>query len=113
VFLGGFADNRLITMAICLFGSGYSAWCESERYHVALTPCRAVGALCAESARSKRLIRMMRSIACAGLVALLSYGAFGQSSEAAPKFEIADVHSSAKTTNAFARPLPRAAGAMK
>jgi len=43
VFLGGFADNRLITMAICLFGSGYSAWCESERYHVALTPCRAVG----------------------------------------------------------------------
>jgi len=47
---------------------------------------------------------MMRSIACAGLVALLSYGAFGQSSEAAPKFEIADVHSSAKTTNTFARP---------
>jgi hypothetical protein len=57
VFLGGFADNRLIVMAVRLFGSAYSAWCGSDRYHVALTPCRAVGALCAESARSVRLIR--------------------------------------------------------
>jgi hypothetical protein len=31
VFLGGFADNRLIAMAVHLFGSAYSAWCGSER----------------------------------------------------------------------------------
>src|ERR1700741_4265260 len=44
--------------------------------------------------------------ACAGLAALLANAAFGQSSDAAPKFEIADVHASARTRNAFVRTGP-------
>jgi uncharacterized protein (TIGR03435 family) len=44
--------------------------------------------------------------ACAGFAALLANAAFGQSSDAAPKFEIADVHASAKTRNAFVRTGP-------
>lgn len=45
----------------------------------------------------------MRSIAFAGFIAILARVGFGQSSEAVPKFEIADVHTSAKTANPFVR----------
>jgi uncharacterized protein (TIGR03435 family) len=41
---------------------------------------------------------------------LLSWMAFGQSSEAPPKFEIADVHVSAKTANPFPRTGPTRGG---
>jgi uncharacterized protein (TIGR03435 family) len=51
-------------------------------------------------------IRMMRSVFCAVLVVLLSNGAFGQPSSDAPKIEIADVHTSAKTLNAYIRTSP-------
>ena len=37
---------------------------------------------------------------------VLTTGAFGQSSDTAPKFEIADVHVSPKSNNAFARTVP-------
>jgi uncharacterized protein (TIGR03435 family) len=44
--------------------------------------------------------------ACAGFAALLANAAFSQSPDAAPKFEIADVHISAKTRNPFVRTGP-------
>ncbi|HEY6340915.1 MAG TPA: TIGR03435 family protein [Bryobacteraceae bacterium] len=44
--------------------------------------------------------------ACAGLTALFASAAFSQSPDGAPKFEIADVHVSAKTRNPFARTGP-------
>jgi uncharacterized protein (TIGR03435 family) len=44
--------------------------------------------------------------ACAGFAALLANAAFSQSPDAAPKFEIADVHVSAKTRNPFVRTGP-------
>jgi uncharacterized protein (TIGR03435 family) len=44
--------------------------------------------------------------ACAGLTALLASAAFSQSPDVAPKFEIADVHASAKSRNAFVRTGP-------
>jgi uncharacterized protein (TIGR03435 family) len=47
---------------------------------------------------------MMRSMTHASLAALLSNAAFGQA--ASPQFEIADVHASPKTTNAFVRSGP-------
>jgi uncharacterized protein (TIGR03435 family) len=52
----------------------------------------------------------MRTFACLGLAALFSGMAFGQSTEATPKFEIADVHVSAKTTNPFVRTGPAHGG---
>jgi uncharacterized protein (TIGR03435 family) len=53
---------------------------------------------------------MMRTFACTGLIALFSGAVFGQSTETAPKFEIADVHVSAKTTNPFVRTGPARGG---
>src|SRR5580658_1481456 len=47
----------------------------------------------------------MRAFACAGLIALVPAAMSGQSDNA-PKFEIADVHVSAKTSNAFVRTAP-------
>ncbi len=44
---------------------------------------------------------MMRPIAGVSIVALLSGAAFGQSAETRPKFDIADVHVSARTTNPY------------
>jgi uncharacterized protein (TIGR03435 family) len=43
----------------------------------------------------------MRAFACISLAALLSGAAFGQSGEAAPTFEIADVHVSPRSNNAY------------
>ena len=42
---------------------------------------------------------MVRVLAGISFIALMSGAAFGQSAEAAPKFELADVHPSARTTN--------------
>jgi uncharacterized protein (TIGR03435 family) len=47
----------------------------------------------------------MRQFACPGLLVLLSSALFGQSSEN-PKFEIADVHVSAKAATQFIRTGP-------
>src|ERR1039458_2974886 len=46
---------------------------------------------------------MMRTLACLGLVALLSGAAFSQSAETPPAFEVADVHVSIHGTNQFMR----------
>jgi uncharacterized protein (TIGR03435 family) len=46
---------------------------------------------------------MMRLYAALSVLALLSGAAFGQSTEAAPKFEVADVHGSPMTAQPFAR----------
>ncbi|MBV8847366.1 MAG: TIGR03435 family protein [Bryobacterales bacterium] len=51
----------------------------------------------------------MRKIAWAAILVLLSK-AFGQSPESVPKFEIADVHNSAKTPNPFVRTGPARGG---
>jgi hypothetical protein len=48
----------------------------------------------------------MRNCACAVLLALLPGTLFGQSTETQPRFEIADVHISAKTPNQFVRTGP-------
>ncbi len=53
----------------------------------------------------------MRTLACVCLTALFFSGpALGQSTEAAPKFEFADAHISAKTTNPFVRNGPARGG---
>ncbi len=49
---------------------------------------------------------MTRAFACVSSLALLAGALFGQTSDAAPKFEAADVHVSAKTPNAFMRTSP-------
>jgi uncharacterized protein (TIGR03435 family) len=46
---------------------------------------------------------MMRTAACFSILALLTGVAFSQSAETTPKFEIADVHSSARITQPIAR----------
>jgi len=49
---------------------------------------------------------MMRILSRVTLPALLAIGTFGQTSDTPPTFEIADVHVSAKTPNAFMRMTP-------
>ena len=46
---------------------------------------------------------MMRALVCMTLAAVLSVAAFGQSAEAPPAFEIADVHTSPRSTATFMR----------
>ncbi len=46
---------------------------------------------------------MMRALACIGIAALAAGGAFPQSTESRPKFEVADVHVSPQTVNRFTR----------
>jgi uncharacterized protein (TIGR03435 family) len=50
----------------------------------------------------------MRTIACIALVSFLLAAAFGQSIESTATFEIADVHTSARTTNPVFRVITRA-----
>jgi uncharacterized protein (TIGR03435 family) len=45
----------------------------------------------------------MRAFACISLVSLLSVGAFGQASEPPAKFEVADIHSSPRTSQPIVR----------
>src|SRR5437867_935862 len=51
---------------------------------------------------------MMRAFAGTGLAALLFAGAFGQSTEPRPTFEVADVHASPRSTNTNMRSVFRA-----
>src|SRR5580704_1907860 len=46
---------------------------------------------------------MMRAFTCIGIAALSAGGAFPQSTESRPRFEVADVHVSPQTINRFTR----------
>ncbi len=46
---------------------------------------------------------MMRVCVRLSLAALLSYAAFGQPTDATPKFEVADIHTSPRTPQPFVR----------
>jgi uncharacterized protein (TIGR03435 family) len=52
----------------------------------------------------------MRPFAGAVFISVFSGAVFGQSTETAPRFEIADVHASAKTSNTFVRSGPARGG---
>src|SRR5206468_3076495 len=60
--------------------------------------------------RDRRGDEMSKVFACARVLALCSQAAFSQQPDSAPKFDIADVHASAKSVIRFMRTGPVRAG---